>query len=420
MFERNIPRAELGKDPLLEILTPAKLFRTAFLREHGIRFPDGRVRLEDHMVVMKSYFAADVISVLADYPSYYWTKRQDQPSASALPIEPEPYFEALEIVLDIVEANTEPGPFRDQLLKHWYRGKVLKRLSGRAMVGYNDDFRDLLVDTIRPLVQKRFGPEVDQYLTFSNRLKSALLRADRIDELIAFARIESGFRATARATSLSWDEAGVLRVGIEGHVVQADGSPLAFEATPEGGSRWIVPPGLDSDVLTPQLLEAGADQAEDTIRVFLRDRSDSADYQLPTDGRDAEVVAVLDPATGRSGRPLGKYSDLSAQVTRAGWTASTRVVVDEELLQSVAPLERTIGRRVFTLSARGNGQLTVKSRKLPPAPKPVVAKPKKAPTPVPKTFVGRRVRPLVRQARRIAGRARREARRIVQRIQQAD
>ena len=45
IFRRDVPSAALGEDPLLELLTPHKLFRTAFLRGHGIRFPDGRVRI---------------------------------------------------------------------------------------------------------------------------------------------------------------------------------------------------------------------------------------------------------------------------------------------------------------------------------------------------------------------------------------
>jgi hypothetical protein len=304
-------------------------------------------------------------------------------------------------------------------MKHWYRGKVLKRLSGRPMVGYSSDFRDLLVDTVRPLVEKRFGPEVDQYLTFSNRLKSAMLRADRIDELIAFARVESVIRASARATSLTWEDDGVLRIEVEGHVLLADGSQLTFESDAEGRTRWVLPAGFESQVLTPELLDATGDVAQDTIRVFLRDRTDSADYQLPVQGHGSQVVAVLDPATGRSGRGLGKYSDLIAQVSRAGWSLSTRIVVDDELLASVAPLERTIGRRVLTLGARGNGQLTMKSRKLLPVPKPVPVK-SKQPVPIPKTFIGRQVRPIVRRARRLAGRARRKAHQIVQSLQRAE
>ena len=90
IFRRDIPHAVLGKDPLLELLTPHKLFRTSFLREHGIRFPDGRVRLEDHLFVMQAYFKARTISVLASRPCYAWLKNEG--SASSSRIDPVTYF----------------------------------------------------------------------------------------------------------------------------------------------------------------------------------------------------------------------------------------------------------------------------------------------------------------------------------------
>ena len=64
------------RDAPLALLTPHKLFRTAMLREHGIRFPEGRRRLEDHLFVVPAYFAAERISVLASYPIYHWVSRQ--------------------------------------------------------------------------------------------------------------------------------------------------------------------------------------------------------------------------------------------------------------------------------------------------------------------------------------------------------
>ena len=83
IFRRDIARAELGRDPLLELLTPHKLFRTSFLRANDIFFPDGRVRLEDHLFVMKAYFRAGTISVLASRPCYAWVKSGGSASRAA-------------------------------------------------------------------------------------------------------------------------------------------------------------------------------------------------------------------------------------------------------------------------------------------------------------------------------------------------
>ena len=39
--------------------------------------------MEDHPFVLEAYFRADVISVLADRPIYYWNRRPDQGNAGA-------------------------------------------------------------------------------------------------------------------------------------------------------------------------------------------------------------------------------------------------------------------------------------------------------------------------------------------------
>ena len=412
MFRANIPNAVLGQDPLLEILTPHKLFRTEFIREHGIRFPDGKVRLEDHMFVMRSYFAADVVSILADYPCYYWTKRQDQPSASASLIEPEYYFRYLEVVLDIVEENVPAGLVRDRLLAHWYRGKVLKRLAGAAMLRYTEEYRAGLLDVVRPLVAARFGPEIDRYLSFPMRVRSALLRADRPAALVALAQVEAGFSAAARVTSIGWDDDGFLRLEVEAEVA-LDGTAPVFEpvATGEAEPRWIWRPPAElrstaPDVLTDDLLDVGADLAGGRIEVFVRARHDGADYvqsvdpqPSPTEPGALRLVVTIDPRTARAGRAVTRYSDLVAQVTYAGWNFGTALRIAPEVLAAADLSERVIGRRVFTVGTRGSDRLFLKARRVPTPPKPAppVVVPPLAPT---------RTR-AVRKVRRVLGRLRR-------------
>jgi len=227
ILSRDIPNAALGVDPLLEMLTPHKMFRTSFLRAHGIRFPEGRVRLEDHLFVMHAYFAASTISVLASEPCYAWVKHKG--SASSSRIDPETYFPHLESVLDLVEANTEPGELRDELLRHWFRGKVLKRVSGRQMVGYPDDYRDRLLDTIVPLVQRRFGSAIDAALDPPNRLRATLLRADRRVDLLGLARVEAETTCRAEVTSAAWSRGGGLHLTVRITVSREGDSALPDE-----------------------------------------------------------------------------------------------------------------------------------------------------------------------------------------------
>ncbi len=404
IFRRNIPNAVLGTDPLLELLTPHKLFRTAFLREHGIRFPDGRVRLEDHMFVMRSYFAADVISILADHPCYYWVQRRDELSASAKQIEWKTYFPYLEQVLDIVEENTEPGPYRDSLIRHWYTTKVLKRV-GPQMTGYEDDYREELLELLRPLVPARFGPQLDSLLPFPWRLRSALLRAERDDDLLALARLEKGMTCTVRARSIGWTAGGLLQLELDAEVRLPDGTPLEFEPNPTPQNpdrvRMRLPEPIAPDVLTDDRLDPGADLAEDSIQVYLRDKYDEADYPQPTESSGLHATALIDPRTARFGRRVTKNSELIGQVRRAGRNFSVGIRVNDEVLAAVEPRERRIGQRILKIYVKGTNRVMLSARKAPaPAPKPVVPKPAR-PVPTP-TALSRLPAPV----RRMAGRLR--------------
>ena len=70
LFRRNRSNVTLDWPPLVRLLSPHKLFRRALLLEHGIRFPEGRRRLEDHVVVMHAFFVAERIPVLPHPPIY--------------------------------------------------------------------------------------------------------------------------------------------------------------------------------------------------------------------------------------------------------------------------------------------------------------------------------------------------------------
>ena len=81
------------------------------LVEHGIRFPEGRRRLEDHLFVVHAYFHAAGISVLADRPCYHWTlARPRRRTRRTGALDPEGYYGNVREVLDLVLEHTEPGP----------------------------------------------------------------------------------------------------------------------------------------------------------------------------------------------------------------------------------------------------------------------------------------------------------------------
>src|SRR4051794_11386643 len=169
-------KARLEWYPLLKLLTPHKLFRRALLEEQSIRFPEGRVRLEDHIFVVHAIFHARTIAILATHPCYHWMRREHG-NASLGPFDPVAYFANVRDVLDLVVEHTEPGKLREELLSHWYRGKMLGRVGGRGLVKRDPPARRPIFEEVRGLAAERYDWDVERFLPFNLRLRSRLLRA---------------------------------------------------------------------------------------------------------------------------------------------------------------------------------------------------------------------------------------------------
>jgi glycosyltransferase involved in cell wall biosynthesis len=372
IFRRDVPRAVLGEDPLLELLTPHKLFRSSFLRENSIRFPDGRVRLEDHLFVMQAYFNAKTISILASQPCYAWLRTED--SASSSRIDPVTYFPHLEAVLDLVESHTNPGTLRDTLMRHWYRSKILKRLDGRRMVRYPDDYRARFLQVVTPIAQKRFGPAVENGLPFPLRIRSALLRAERHDALLRFAEFEAELECRAEVTSIKWTRSGKLSLTVNVRIVRDGEDALVFDSrvsrtasAPDAelgdmrSSVWRPPKHIGSDVLPRAALDASRDLRSDRVELFLRDGANSAERRIP--GRAARDLTparlTLDPLHTFSRQDSSVGGQIVARVRHAGWTFDTPLRADQVTLDAL-PRSPLLAGRKCALVRRSDGTLALR------------------------------------------------------------
>ncbi|NHC15161.1 glycosyltransferase family 2 protein [Motilibacter deserti] len=396
IFRRSKPKAVLGQDPLLTLLTPHKLFRKAMLDKHEIRFPEGRRRLEDHLFVMKAYFAADTISILADYPVYHWVRRDDDTNASVNRFDPKGYFDNVREVLDVVVANTEPGDLRDKLLAHWYTGKSLGRLGAGTLLGYPPDYRRELYDAIRGLALERFAPSVDRFLPPSFRPRSVLLRAGSLAGLEALAGAERGLTIEPTTSEVAWD-GDVLQVRASARLVYADGRPVVFVRR-EGRLLWELPVRLDVPVpddaldMTSALAAARAD-------VLVRSRELRDDYFVPgawtasLEEIDADrvslVVAVearLDAQTAAAGAPLAKGTwDVLVRVAACGWGPGARLsAASAPGLGALEVGESGPDRRPVSpyWTVNGNLSIAVGTRRA-PAPPPPPSAPAPRPLPAP-------------------------------------
>jgi glycosyltransferase involved in cell wall biosynthesis len=342
LYRRRVDHATLQGDPLASTLSPHKLFRRDMLNQHGIRFPEGKRRLEDHPFVMHSYFAARNIAILADYPCYYFRRRSDEANNSLERFDPAGYFRNVEDAIDVVEQHTEPGALRDRLLRRFYRSEILGRLREPKVFALAEDFRRDFFEQARLLDQRRFPSSVRDGLQLPNRLRSVLLRAGRLDDLVTFAERCSETKARAELRDLTWTDDG-LRLELTTELRYGEDSYLHWESV-EGGLR------LDSR-LTGDLFDAaearlaGADRVirEVAFDLTIVDRATSVEWWIPTtvttelvptpDPRHpgalttrVTATGVIDPATAYGGEPLphGRW-DFYANLSFGGLARKTRV-----------------------------------------------------------------------------------------------
>ncbi|MFJ3305346.1 glycosyltransferase family 2 protein [Streptomyces sp. NPDC086549] len=336
LFRRNRPHATVENAPLIDSLTPHKMLRRSFLDRTGLRFPEGRRRLEDHVFITEAYLRADNVSVIGDYVCYYHVKRDDAANAGFQRFEPVGYFKNLREALDVVERYTEPGPLRDRLLRRWLRVEMVERMSGRRLLAMPDDYRRELFHEMHGVVLERFGPGVAPALRPGQRIVASLIRDDRYDDLVAYAQWETGVGPKAAPTGVEWQD-GTLRIAFTGEY-SSGGQPLTFPADGPGTPADSAPRDIDEAAAW-----LGADAVggfeKATVDLILRDRATSASYFQPVevtrervpagDGRVRLVLrgtATVAPGTAEGGGPLhGGLWDAYVRVGLGGWSKECRL-----------------------------------------------------------------------------------------------
>jgi glycosyltransferase involved in cell wall biosynthesis len=335
IFRHSHDDVALDWKPLLRLLTPHKLFRKEMLDEHGIRFPEGRRRLEDHMFVVHAYFHARRISIVADYPCYHWMLRDS--SASWKAFDPVGYFDNVREVLDLVEEHTEPGPLREQMYAHWYRSKMLQRVGGGSFVRREPDYRRKLYEEIRRLALERYGRWVNVQLPYHLRVRSNLLLEGSYESLSALASFESALQANVTIRRETWTP-HKLTLELVATMAGAD-QPLAFAR--EGQRvRWLTPSGL-GEVLGDEDLDVTEALPRSRVELLLRSTANRAEYVVSarsasvfvrggdtSEAKQLALVAVaeVDARKAAAGSPLrpGDWK-VVALMHVAGFTAEAPV-----------------------------------------------------------------------------------------------
>ncbi|WP_369195575.1 glycosyltransferase [Streptomyces djakartensis] len=358
LFRKNRPHANVENAPLIDSLTPHKMFRKEFLDKHNLRYKEGRRRLEDHVFVTEAYLRAENVAVLSDYLCYYHVKREDASNAGFQRFDPVGYFKNLREALDVVEELTEPGPLRDRLFRRWLRNEMVERLRGQRLLSLPEDYRQELFDEIHKVVVERFGPGVAAGLQPTQQIVAGLISANRLAEIEEFAQWEAGIKPFGSLESLGWEN-GRLTIGFTAEYKSA-GEPLTFRA--DGEKDLLVPPLSQTGLNAIALLGADTSAPLDKSKVDLvvRERATAAEFfqpveltreKLAVEGREGHFRQVLhatslvDPLSAANGAQLDAgIWDVLIRISSCGWTKETR-------LGSVRTDEAGRGRRAAVVGS---------------------------------------------------------------------
>lgn len=313
LFKVDRPRCSVFDAPLVSNMTPHKFFRTAFLRREGIRFPEGRRRLEDQAFVLPAYLAARNVSVLSSYPCYYYLRRSDASNAGSVQIVPKGYYGNVREVLDILVARVPAGEARWPLMRRWYRNEILSRLSEPATLGHPPEFRHELFEVVRAVERDYMTPEVVMGLGALMRVRAALIQAGREDDLYALAKRLNAITGRATIERIAWRD-GRVRVELTADLVD-EGRPDPFVIVERGGRTFLDPSLLEG--FTTEPVDAGGSASDLHVSVHLHDPATSIEW--PANMRQkVTLVPVAEASDGRRVSPRVRATVTIDPVSVAG------------------------------------------------------------------------------------------------------
>jgi glycosyltransferase involved in cell wall biosynthesis len=182
------PDADLEK--VLQTLTPQKLIRRSLLVDRDLRFPEEKIRLEDGMMLTRTYYTASRVSALGDYDYYYIRTRDDGGNISSGRLDPPTYTWSIGEVSRLIKEH-DPDPARaDRIVLDLYRRKCLKMYRPDRFAEMQNIHRDEWLHEHAKYIATHIPPELEAELKPPFRQRSERVRAGDKEGLLLLGKIE--------------------------------------------------------------------------------------------------------------------------------------------------------------------------------------------------------------------------------------
>lgn len=305
-------------------LTPHKLYRRAFLREQGVRFAESRRLLrEDVRFNVLAYARGARVAVFGSRACYHWIKRATG-SSTSFGVDPEGKWRILADLTRYVGDLLPPGPRRDEVLLHLYKGRFLDRL-GAWMLTARPQRLEYEAEQARALAEELIPESLDAGLVPLARARSRCLRTGDLDTARRLALTERAISASTAALDVAWQESRLM-LTVETRLRYESG-PLTLTRDQDGRLHRDPDAAVRAALGQDQLDFAGS--AESGLLQFgLKARDTREDWHVGEPGAvnleqagDGYLIrgrhtAGIDVGTGLFGRPLeGQPYDVSLSTT---------------------------------------------------------------------------------------------------------
>lgn len=265
------------RHPLLP-MNPHKMFRTAHLREQGIRFPEGGRQIwEDIHFDIQAHARAQVVSLLVETPFYFWN-RPGRTTSATFEDDLGEFLEAIARVFRWIDEELDQERFAElrlRFLAYQLHMRVLPLFAAKERFEADRERIRAFTAELMP----RIPVAADAFLDPWRRIKTALLRASAWDLVEEHEATVPRLVCVATADDPHWGPEGLRAdVGFEwtlesraGVAARRDGARVELALAP-AVAEFAREHGLSADV-TAQLRES-------TFALDRRSRAQKIDWML--------------------------------------------------------------------------------------------------------------------------------------------
>jgi glycosyltransferase involved in cell wall biosynthesis len=318
VFRETIRQCSITDSPIMDSLTPHKLFRREFLEKHDIRFPEGQRRLEDHLFVVTGYLLADVVSIYADYTCYYHIRRSDSANAGLRNPDWKGYFDNLAESLDVVVAHTEPGEERDRIFRRWLQVEMVQRLTRRRRTKLADDQAAQIFTNAHRIAARYFGEGVVELMQPLSQRAGRAIIAGNAEEVRQISEEIMRWKAFPSVLQVGWVDG---RLQTSGTVQLSDIRPQGdmprdeFDIVDEAEAMFAEMP--DEPLAERRLATLLGEPAPETLWLGVSNSTARLDLTERRTGETWPVPAVI--------HRMGLAASFSAEIDPNTLAAGTRL-----------------------------------------------------------------------------------------------